>query len=105
MSRKSLNRGDYCMNLACKELEEQGWLITKAMKVQWARQDFFGLWDIIAVHAKTGVVKFIQVSAKPDYDKGRDWRQRAKDFPVTEFSNTAKEYWWRDGKEWKIKSL
>ena len=105
MSRKNLNRGDYLMNKCAAQLIAEGWMVEKAKKVMWGTQDFFGLWDIIAVHKGTGVVKFIQVSAKPDYDRGREWRQAAKDFPVTEFSNTAKEFWWMKDREWVIKPL
>lgn len=98
MARTNLNRGDYLMAKCAKAFEEKGYLVEKAKKIRWAQQDFFGLWDIIAV--KEGVVIFIQVSAKPDYDKGKDWRARAKAFPA-EF----KEYWWMDDREWKVKKL
>ena len=86
------------MNLCAAELVADGWMIEKAKKIRWAQQDFFALWDIIAI--KNGVIRFIKVSAKPDYDKGKDWRKRASEFP-----HPSKEYWWRDGREWRIKSL
>lgn len=96
MTRTALNRGDYLMNKAAFQLEMEGWLVEKAKKVRWSPQDFFGLWDIVAV--KNGEVKFVQVSAKADYDKGKAWRQAAKDFP-----HKNKEYWWgQKGKGFKI---
>jgi len=103
MARTKLNRGDYLMNKCAKQLIAEGWFVEKAKKVRWVRQDFFGLWDIIAVHPVIPTIRFIQVSAKPDYDKGREWRQKAKDFPVNESSQ--KEYWWMNGREWVIKTL
>lgn len=98
MTRTNLNRGDYLMRKCADQLVAEGYLVEKAKKVRWSQQDFFGLWDIIAV--KQGEIRFVQVSAKADYDKGKDWRARAAAFP-----HPNKEYWWMDGREWKVKTL
>ncbi len=89
MSRHNLNKGDEAMNLAVKLLEGQEYFVEKAKKVKFQPQDFFGLFDIIAV--KEGSLKFVQVSTRPIYDKGAEFRQKMKDFPIP--PGCSKEYW------------
>ena len=85
------------MNLAVEVLEKQGYQIEKAKKVKFQPQDFFGLFDIIAV--KEGSLKLVQVSTCPIYNKGAEFRQKMKDFPIP--PGCSKEYWqYMDKMEW-----
>lgn len=113
MTRTALNRGDYLMAKAAKELEQLGYKVEKAKKIRWQQQDFFGCWDIIAVFLndaenKTGEflkpLRFIQVSSKPLYDRGREYNSKLKNFPSHQI--WSKEYWWwNKHREWRITNL
>jgi hypothetical protein len=99
MSRKNLNRGDYLMKKAADQLVTEGYMVEKAKKIRWAQQDFFGLWDIIAI--KQSEIRFIQVSAKPLYDRGVEYKKKLSDFPNV----GTKEYWWYNKRVLKITVL
>lgn len=102
----TINRGDYLMNKAAEALKEQGYFVEKAKKVRWQQQDFWGCWDIIAI--REGSIKFIQVSAKPPYDRGTEYKLKLVSFP-TICPHAKKEYWWWNktgpAKGWRIANI
>jgi hypothetical protein len=114
MTRTALNRGDYLMNKAADDLKKMGYIIEKAKKVRWQSQDFFNCWDIMAVYHKEVTIlpmpykltpiRFVQVSSKPLYDRGTEYKNKLKAFPSSSF--WSKEYWWGvRNKEWKVTIL
>jgi hypothetical protein len=100
MSRTALNRGDYLMAKAAKELEAMGYIVEKAKKVRWAQQDFFGCWDIMAILPADNSIRWVQVSAKPLYDRGVEYKKKLDQFPAI----GNKEYWWwsKKDKGWRV---
>ena len=63
---------------AKKELESIGWLVDKARgSMRWSKNnDFFNMWDLIAIRG--GILRFIQVKTnnKPKLDKFINWRNK-----------------------------
>jgi len=80
---------------AVKSLEKQGWKCIKPVRVRWQPEDFFGLFDIIAV--KKGKVRFIQVSAKYVTGRTREWQDR-----WMAWKHHSKEFWRYDKKKKKF---
>jgi hypothetical protein len=89
------------MKKAALDLVGMGYIIEKAKKVRWAQQDFFGCWDIIAIHVKDKHIRWVQVSAKPLYDRGVEYKKKLSDFPNV----GTKEYWWYNKRVLKITVL
>lgn len=102
MSRSKLNRGDYLVRKAIKQLGIEGFRCEKSKKIRWAQQDFWGLWDILAI--KPDNLRMIQVSQKYFSQKPKEFQEAALRFPVV--SDMTKEYWRpkNDG-TWDIKYL
>jgi len=73
----------------CKDqLVKEGFLVERAVKTAWSRNDLFNLWDFIAVSPKT--IRFIQVSSiylTSGSHAGKDY----KGFPHP--ANTTIEFW------------
>ena len=77
---------------AAKSLEKEGWKTITPIRVRWQPEDFFGLFDIIAV--KKGEVRFIQVSAKYITSRTPEWQKRWQDW-----RHHSKEFWRYDKKQ------
>lgn len=91
------------MHEAIKRLQDQGYITDFAKKVRYATQDFFGCWDIIAIHPKKKTIRFVQVSANR-WTK-RDWvyRRKLMAFPKLKFATC--EYWTKKDGQWDIKFI
>ena len=49
--------------LACDELERLGYIVWWPYDNRWAKeQDIFGVFDLIAIHKKTALVQFVQIT-------------------------------------------
>ena len=83
-------------------LEADGYLIEKPVKTAWHRQDFFNLWDMIALKPKEKL-RFIQVSVMKRY-QGSNYKKDFKGFPIPLCEHISKEYWFfnRKTKEFEI---
>ena len=111
MTKASRAKGGLAEKLAVQELEDRGYLCEKPVRSKWQREDFFGCWDIIAVKQKHTKpckncpdevrIRFIQVSTKPLYDRGIEYKKKLADFPSSEF--WTKEFWQlKEGGEWRV---
>jgi len=89
MTKASKAKGGMAEKLAVKKLEDEGYICEKPIRSKWQREDFFGCWDIIAI--KDQSIRFVQVSTKPLYDRGVEFKQRLADFPVG--THWTKEFW------------
>lgn len=77
-----------------EKLKSEGFLVEKVVKTQWQRNDFFNLWDFIAVSPQT--IRFVQVSSlylSEGSHAGKDY----KGFPCP--SNCSTEFWRWDKKK------
>lgn len=90
MTKTATQKGNDSEKKAQDELEAKGYRVEKVKRTKWQRQDFFGCWDLIAVNGDK--VRFIQISRKPLYDRGRAYKRMLKEFPCP--TNCSKEYWY-----------
>ena len=96
-------KGARIEKIAADQLTAEGYLLTRAIRTKWQRQDMFNCWDIIAI--KTPQIRFIQVSASPIYDRGIAYKKKLADFPQF-CKHASKEYWWyQKGGGWQITVL
>ncbi len=103
------------MNEAISQLQADGWITEKARKFRFQPQDFWNLWDIIAVRSKGSkgdsvfgglegsfiYIRFIQVSLKYMSQKV-GFKDLAQVFPV--IPHATKEYWHKKNGEF-VKTL
>jgi len=97
----NISKGDNAVLRAQRELEFRGYMVEKVKKVRWSPQDFFSLFDLIAI--KPTHVRFIQVSNSPMYDRPVAYKRKLKEFPLID--NTSKEYWYLADGYWKVKFI
>jgi len=92
----------YIERLAREKLKEAGFEIDYHVWSQYGKKDLFGLWDVQGI--KENCMVFIQVSAKPIYDKA-DWKRRFMNsvFPKVNIKNVFFYFWQYKGQgEWRI---
>lgn len=94
------NKGARAELLAKKLLEAAGYMVEKVRRGQWQKQDFFGCWDICAVHPRLGIL-WVQVSTKPVYSRGVAAKKAMLAFPIK--PGVHKEYWQYTGKDPKFR--
>ena len=75
-------------------LTKQGYLVEKPIRVKYQREDFFNLWDFIAVNEKE--IRFIQVSEKYLSERTKEYQANFYNFPLP--LKITKEYWRWDKK-------
>lgn len=82
------------------DLIKEGYAVEKVKRVKWNKQDFFSLWDVLAINGKQ--LRCIQVKSNRGVSK--EWRKRAEDFKCPLFC--SKEIWiMYDYKGWKKEVL
>ena len=92
----TIRKGSYFERKAKEILERHGFVVEKTKRSRFNRNDFFGLFDLIAVSKET--VKFIQVA---DRMKMKEWVARAKRFPLP--ANCSNEVWlYREHKGFRV---
>ena len=74
---------------AIEILKKQGYLVEKYPKVKFQRQDFLGLFDIMAI--KPDHIRFIQVSAIKFNKRSRKFKEKWFQTKLPECCR--KEYW------------
>jgi len=88
-----------------KELKEAGWnvLLTKMGNRISRCNDFFGLFDLMAVKKVRGVTKYKWIQVKSNYCP-KKVREKIKEFSDKNFDkNNSAEVWvFKDYKGWKI---
>lgn len=57
------NKGRRIELLARKELEKDGYLVEKKNASRWQSNDFWGLFDIIAIHPIQNITRLIQIKS------------------------------------------
>lgn len=81
--------------LAKQILVDHGYMVESVIKTQWHRNDFFNLWDLIAV--KPGSLRFIQISTVY-LSQGSHAKKGYREFPNV-CSHVQCEFWRWDTKK------
>jgi len=79
----------YLEKKAINLLKKQGYKVEKYPKVKYQRQDFLGLFDIMAI--KPDHIRFIQVSAIKFSQRSKEFKQKWFEIKLPECCQ--KEYW------------
>lgn len=98
------NKGNRYELLARKELEGWGYLTEKKNASRWQSNDFWGLFDILAIHP-SGDVRLIQVKTnKSDFYKAR--KEIKKFVKEKKIDGVSCEVWIKEPrKEWCIEFI
>lgn len=75
-------------------LKKQGYQVEKPIRVKYQREDFFNLWDFIAINEQQ--LRFIQVSEKYLSERTKEYQANFYNFPLP--TKLSKEYWRWDKK-------
>lgn len=72
MAVNKTNKGNRYELEARKMLEGQGYLVERKNPSRWQGNDFWGMFDIIAIHPQAGIVRLVQVKTNmSDFYKAR----------------------------------
>jgi len=88
---------------ARKMLVNEGFLVEKKNSSRWQSNDFWGMFDILAIHPRDGIVRLVQIKTNAsDFYKARkhvrDWVLGNEVFAL----NVDCEVWLREPrKEWR----
>ena len=85
----TIKKGDAAVKAAILILAGENYLVEQIHKSRFQPQDFFGLWDLIAV--KPGKTRFIQVSTKYYGQRTAEFKHFAEAFPKSD--SQTKEFW------------
>ena len=99
------NKGNRIELMARKELSAEGYLVEKKNSSRWESNDFWGLFDVLALSPFTGFVRLIQIKSNPsDFYKAR---KEIKEWIITnEIKGVSCEVWLKESrKAWRKEIL